>query len=77
MFDIVAMRTIRPGEQITWDYDMTENTRNWKMKCKCGNSACRQTIGAYRNLPDSVRKKYKGYISSWLLKEPKNKRGRK
>ena len=24
LFSIVAMRTIEPGEQITWDYEMTE-----------------------------------------------------
>ncbi|MFH1161921.1 MAG: SET domain-containing protein-lysine N-methyltransferase [Candidatus Jorgensenbacteria bacterium] len=73
-FDIVAMRNIKRGEEITWDYDMTENTRNWRMKCRCGKPNCRKLIGAYRTLPDSVREKYKGYISEWLLKKNPSRR---
>ncbi len=67
LFDMVAMRTIEPGEQITWDYEMTEKNKYWKMKCKCGSPICRKVIGNYVNMPKSIRKKYKGYISDWLL----------
>jgi hypothetical protein len=65
LFKIVAMRDIAPGEEITWDYGMTENYV-WRMKCTCGSPLCRKTIGAYKNIPLVVRKKYKGYISEWL-----------
>lgn len=67
-FDIVAMRDIEKGEHITWDYEMTEKSWWWRMKCKCGAQSCRKVIGNYSRLPKELRKKYKGYISSWLLK---------
>lgn len=66
---IVAMRDIKAGEQITWDYEMTEKNKYWKMNCKCGSDICRGVIGHYKNMPLSIRKKYKGYISSWITKK--------
>jgi hypothetical protein len=65
-FDIVAMRNIKAGEQITWDYEMTEKSSWWRMKCHCGAPNCRKKIGTYENLPASQRKKYVGFISTWL-----------
>ncbi len=70
---VVAMRPIVAGEQISWDYEMTEKNKYWKMKCKCGASGCRGTIGHYKNMPRSVRKKYVGFISDWITKK-KNKK---
>lgn len=69
LFDVVAMRTIRPGEQLTWDYEMTERNPHWQMKCKCGSKICRDVIGDHRNMPASVRKKYGKYISAWLRRK--------
>lgn len=67
LFKIVAMRTILPGEELTWDYEMTEKNLHWKLKCKCGTSSCRKTIGNFKNMPKHIRQKYKGYISHWLV----------
>ncbi len=67
-FKVVAMRKIEKGEEITWDYEMTEKNKHWKMKCRCGSSQCRKVIGNYSNMSKSVRKKYEGYISEWLLR---------
>jgi SET domain-containing protein len=71
---IVAMRNISSGEEITWDYEMTENCSTdpksdyyWSMNCKCGSKDCRGTIGTYKNMPIKTREKYKGYISQWLI----------
>jgi hypothetical protein len=63
---VVAMRDIKIGEQLTYDYEMTENSV-WKMQCKCGTPRCRGTIGAFNNMPSEIRQKYRGYISEWLL----------
>ncbi len=68
-FKVVAMRKILKGEQITWDYEMTEKNQHWKMKCRCGSKLCRKVIGNYSRMPKSIRKKYKGFISEWLLKK--------
>ncbi len=68
-FKVVAMRAIGKGEQITWDYEMTEKNKHWKMKCRCGSKNCRKVIGNYSRMPKAVRKKYEGFISEWLLKK--------
>ncbi|MBX2994150.1 MAG: SET domain-containing protein [Bdellovibrionaceae bacterium] len=70
---VVAMRPIQAGEEITWDYEMTEKNDWWKMKCRCGSDLCRKQIGNYRNMPRKIREKYKGYISDWLTGPSKAK----
>ncbi len=69
-FQVVAMRDIEKGEQLTYDYEMTEDS-DWRMHCKCKTKSCRTLIGAFRNMPESVRKKYQGYISDWLREKYK------
>ena len=64
------MKDIKQGEWLTWDYDMTEDS-DWRMQCKCEKKSCRKMIGAFKNMPEKVRKKYKGYISDWLVKKYK------
>lgn len=66
LFQIVAMRDIGAGEELAWDYEMTENWE-WRMRCGCGTQSCRKIIGAYGNMPQEIREKYKGYISEWLV----------
>ena len=72
LFKIVAMRTIEPGEEVTFDYEMTEDSEWWRMQCQCGAPGCRQIIGAYRNMPAAVRARYQGFISDWLIQAEKN-----
>lgn len=67
-FQVVAMKDIKKGLWLTWDYEMTEDS-DWRMECKYGTPSCRKIIGAFRNMPQKVRKKYKGYISDWLVKK--------
>lgn len=67
LFKVVAMRAILPGEEITWDYEMTEKNDWWRLRCKCGSPSCRKIIGNFARMPRHVREKYKGYISEWLV----------
>lgn len=69
----VAMRDIRKDEEVTIDYamigyeygnELTENERT----CKCGSTICRGKLGCYKELPEEVKLKYKGYISDYLVK---------
>ncbi len=75
LFQVVAMRPIAAGEEITWDYEMTERSWWWRMKCRCGSPECRRVIGSYSRMPARVRRRYKGYISSWLTR--RSRRGAK
>ncbi len=70
-FDVVAMRDISPGEQLFWDYEMTEDHPFWRMECRCGNQDCRAIIGTFQNMPPKKIREYKGYISEWLVKKYK------
>ena len=67
-FQIVAMRNIKKGEWLTFDYEMSEDS-DWRMDCKCGAKNCRKVIGAFANMPKDVRLKYKGFISQWLVEK--------
>ena len=69
-FQIVAMRDIKNGDWLTFDYEMTEDS-DWRMDCKCGSKNCRKVIGAYKNMPKEIREKYKGYTSDYLVKKYK------
>ncbi|HKZ59150.1 MAG TPA: SET domain-containing protein-lysine N-methyltransferase [Candidatus Thermoplasmatota archaeon] len=45
---IVALRTIRRGEQVCVDYSLTEEDPEWSMRCRCGAAGCRGVIRAGR-----------------------------
>lgn len=53
----VALKNIRKGEEVTFDYSISEDT-SWSMKCACGAKDCRKIIRGTRHLPVSFFKKY-------------------
>jgi uncharacterized protein len=63
---IVAMHTIRPGEEITIDYAMCDGTAYDEFDCACGAAHCRGRVtGAdWRN--PSLWERYAGYFSPYL-----------
>lgn len=71
---IVAMKNIKKDEEITIDYAMIILKYNPKLlkqniKCKCGNKNCRGEFGSYRKLSKELKKKYKGFISDYLIEK--------
>ncbi len=67
---MVALRDITAGEQITFDYAMTDVERAeelWEpMPCLCGTASCRGNItGSDWKLPE-IREKYAGYFSRYV-----------
>lgn len=67
-FKIVALEDIKKGEEVTFDYDMTENS-DWQIAdCKCGRKNCRKVIHGYRYLSEEVKRKYQGYVSEYLTR---------
>ena len=67
----VAMRRIKPGEELTLDYAMIDND-NYKMKCGCGNSNCRKVITGKDWKRKDLQRKYGNYFSWFLLQKIKN-----
>jgi len=57
--DLYALREIKIGEEITYDYSTTSGTNDkWTMQCGCHSETCRKTIGNVLSIPDAVLTKY-------------------
>lgn len=55
---LVAIRDIKEGEEVTWDYSTTLLSTDWVMKCRCRQPSCRKVIGDFFSLDPSLQKKY-------------------
>jgi len=68
---LVAMRDLAPGEELTFDYAMSDSTfpKEFEFECACGSKVCR---GAFTEddwkLP-SLQVRYAGYFSSYLARK--------
>jgi len=63
---LVAMRDIRPDEEICYDYAMTDTSDYDEFTCLCNSPQCRGTItGNDWKLPQ-LQERYKGYFSSYV-----------
>jgi hypothetical protein len=81
---LVALRSIKKGEEVTFDYSTTtwDDRKKWRkagyykfytLKCKCGNKNCRKVIGQFYDLPNSLIFKYKKkkMLPDFILKKLK------
>ncbi len=55
---LIAIKDIKSGEEICWDYSTTMNEDDWEMDCKCGSKNCRKIIRDFKHLPKLLQKKY-------------------
>lgn len=66
----VALRDISAGEELTFDYSLTDDEEIWYMakgRCLCDSSDCRETIGAIQTLPIAYYNKSYPYISKYFV----------
>ena len=68
---LVAMRDIRAGEEITFDYGMTVSKSMgsnmvFTMHCTCGSARCRKTITEDDWKIPGLQERYKGYFSPYI-----------
>jgi hypothetical protein len=68
---LVAMREIKAGEEITFDYCMTvsESVGSdmvFSMECRCGSPDCRKTITEQDWRRPELIARYKGYFSQYI-----------
>ena len=75
---LIAIRNIKPGEEITYDYSTVvwddrwvKNHGAWTMKCECEEKSCRKMIGDFLTIPKSQRMEYVklGVIPNFILKK--------
>lgn len=65
---LVAMRDIKSGEEITFDYGMNSDDSDDYFQCNCGSKNCRKIITGQDWKIPKLQKKYKGYFS-WHIQE--------
>lgn len=68
---VVAMRDVAPGEEVAYDYAMTDAGFDYSFKCGCGQKNCRKIITAGDWKKSALQRKYKGYFS-WYIQEKIN-----
>ena len=56
--DLVALRQIRAGEEVRFDYSTTIEEQSFTMRCLCGAPQCRHVVADFSNLPPKVRERY-------------------
>ena len=73
--EMIALRDIKAGEELFWDYSTWMLERHWEMKCYCGSSQCRQVVRDFDLLPNRTQSKYlqlqivAPFIQEYLLKK--------
>lgn len=72
---LYALRSIRAGEELTFDYSTSEIDTQWRLdhKCNCRSSICRKNIRSIQSLPSSIIKKYLPYIPTGFVSYAKIK----
>ena len=66
---VVAMRQINPGEELTFDYAMSDSSDYDEFVCHCKHSRCRGMIrGSDWKLPE-VQQRYRGFFSPYIQRK--------
>lgn len=74
--EIVALRDIAPGEEITFDYAMSDGSDYDEFQCECGAPNCRGTVRGTDWRNPELWVKYEGHFSPYLQRRiDKLKRG--
>jgi hypothetical protein len=63
---LVAMRDILPGEEITFDYAMSDATPYDEFDCQCGAIHCRGRVAAEDWRRPALWRRYHGFFSPYL-----------
>jgi hypothetical protein len=66
---IVAMRVIAIGEELTFDYAMSDASDYDEFNCNCGTSLCRGRVRADDWRLDTLRQRYKGFFSPYIQRK--------
>ena len=66
--DLVAIRPIARGAQVTFDYATSRNDARHRIRCACGAATCRGEIGNFDDLPAALKWRYNsdGMLAPWL-----------
>lgn len=63
---VVAMRAIDPGEEVCFDYAMTDASPYDQFDCECGAPTCRGRVTGNDWLLPELQERYRGYFSTYV-----------
>lgn len=68
---LIAIRNIKKGEEINWDYSTTMDEDDWEMDCMCQSKKCRKRIRDFKYLPKKIQQKYikLGIVPKYILEK--------
>lgn len=66
---LVSMRAIEPGEQVCYDYAMSESTPYDEFRCRCGAAECRGRVTGEDWRQPELQARYEGYFSPYLARK--------
>ena len=69
-YNFIAMKNIKAGEEIVWDYCMSEwvTPNMGRIECLCGSEICRKRIKGGKYLSKELLEKYTGFIAPYYEK---------
>ncbi|MCA9705533.1 MAG: SET domain-containing protein-lysine N-methyltransferase [Myxococcales bacterium] len=65
---LVALRAIEPGEEICFDYAMTDGSRYDEFDCQCGADNCRGRVSGDDWRDHALWARYDGYFAPYLAR---------
>ena len=67
--NLVAIREIKAGDEINFDYETTEFEMAEPFHCLCGSPDCRKYISGYKFLDGDTRRRLRSSTADYLLDE--------
>ena len=69
-YSLVALRAIKQGEEIRYDYSTTMWEDEWTMPCACGASRCRGVVRDFPELPTEIQAEYLrlGVVQAFIVR---------
>jgi SET domain len=70
-YDFVALRDLRKGEEVLWDYETSEYWIFGQFHCSCGAPNCRGTLQGFHANGQAVLELYgKNRVAPYLFRDP-------
>ncbi len=63
---LVALRDIQAGEEVCYDYAMTDGSPYDEFTCQCGEPTCRKRVSGEDWMRRDLQERYRGYFSPYL-----------
>lgn len=63
---VIALKSILPDTELTFDYSMSDGDTLWEMPCSCKTSSCRKKIHSIQRIPEKVFRGHMPFIPTYF-----------